>query len=84
MKILGYIASLFLTLSSVPQVLKTIKQGHSDGLSIGFLLLWLLGNLAMQVYILGTRGWDLPALSSFWASDVALAILLKYKFYPRK
>jgi len=84
MKILGYIAGILLAICSLPQVYKVIKDGNSNGISIWFLLIWVSGNISMQVYVINTRGWDFPYLISAWFSDICIFIMLKYKLYPRK
>ena len=81
---IGWIGSLMLGGCALPQVYKCWKEGNADGVSKGFLLLWLGGEILMQVYVIGKHGFDLPLLTNYWFNTVLRLIIGKYMFYSRK
>ena len=78
----GYIGSLAFALCALPQAFKSIGDGHSKGLSWGFLLLWLCGEVCTIVYSWGY--WLLPLLGNYVGNMIMLSIILYYKVFPRK
>jgi hypothetical protein len=60
----------------------SIRQGHSEGISKGFLLLWSLGEVFTLIYILPKA--DIPLLLNYSANIIFLIIIWKYKLFPRK
>ncbi len=79
---IGYISSIALAVCTVPEVIKSIKNGHSNGLSWGFLLLWYLGAICGIIYILPLR--LLPSMLNYVLSIFLLSIISWYKLFPRK
>ena len=49
-QILGVVGALILALASLPQALKSIVDGHSNGLSHGLLWMWFVGEILMLIY----------------------------------
>lgn len=49
---IGVIASLCFAISGVPQMIRSIKEGHSNGVSHGTIWLWLGGEALMFLYTL--------------------------------
>lgn len=81
--IIGYIAMACLIGSAVPQAIKTIKDGHADGLSVSYLVLLQVGFVLMISYLLATNP-VIPVLLNYVANIVVWAIPCYYKAYPRK
>ncbi len=81
---LGWLSSLLLSACSLPQVIQILREGHAEGLSKGFLFMWAAGNLLTQVYIITKFGMVMSLLSKYWANDVFLCIMIKYKLFPKR
>jgi uncharacterized protein with PQ loop repeat len=82
MDFVGYLGSICLAICSLPQCIMSIRQGHSEGISKGFLLLWSLGEVFTLIYILPKA--DIPLLLNYSANIIFLIIIWKYKLFPRK
>lgn len=81
MTAIGWLGSLCFAICGAPQALRSIRDGHSDGLSWGFLLLWFFGELFTLIYVLGHL--DYPLLANYTCNLVCLSVVLKYKLRPR-
>lgn len=84
MEIIGWIGSIAFTFCAVPQAYKSYKDGHSDGLSLYYLLLWLIGEIFTIAYIFAKGDVPIPLVANYVGNLFVLSIILKYKFYPRK
>ena len=80
-EIIGWLGAFFFAICAVPQVIQTLREGHSNGLSWLFLIFWLLGEIFMTVYVWPTG--DLPLLSNYLVNLVLTSIIFYYKVYPR-
>lgn len=78
-EMIGYIASLLFALCGLPLALQSYREKNSDHTPWSFLLMWLAGELLMQVYVLVKHGLDLPLLAQYWANTVFLLVILYYK-----
>lgn len=78
---IGYLGSICLAICGLPQCILSIKQGHSNGISIGFLILWSLGEIFTLIYIIPKS--DLPLLLNYSANIIFLVIIWKYRLFPR-
>lgn len=81
MELIGYIGSISLAICGLPQCIMSIKQGHSNGISLGFLLLWTIGEILTLVYILPKL--DIPLLLNYSANIIFLTVIWKYRLFPR-
>ena len=81
--ILGYIAMVCLITSFIPQVIKSIKDGHSAGVSLGFIMLALVGFVLMWLYIYLTTP-IIPVLLNYGFNSAMILVVLWYKLFPRK
>ncbi len=84
MNTLAIIATLFLALCPIQQTIRCIKEGHSDGLAGGGLLLWISGCSLMLIYLLINPGSDIYVILNFTMSLILSSIQNFYKFFPRK
>jgi len=75
---IGYIGSIMLAICGAPQAYKSYKEKHSDGISLGFLVLWTLGEIFTFIYI--TPKMDIPLMLNYGSNLVFLSIIWKYKF----
>ncbi len=80
---IGWMSSFFLSACSLPQVIRILKDGHANGLSTSFLVMWTAGNILTQIYIIVKFGMIMSLLSKYWCNDVFLCIMLKYKLFPK-
>jgi len=84
LEIIGIIAAICFALSALPQAIKAIKEGHSKGLSLITLLLWLFGEILMIIYTIFMYPNDYILFFNYLANIILLAIIFRYKVFPRK
>lgn len=82
-EIIGYIGSLCFAICGLPQAIKSWKDGNSEGLTVSFLVLWLLGEVFTIWYVLDTNK-EIPLLMNYSFNILLLLIIGKYKIWPRK
>lgn len=82
--LIGWIAGIMFALCGLPQAIQSYKQGNSDGVNLLFLYMWLIGEILMQFYIILKHGWDMPLLVNYWLNTILVAVVLKYKHFPRR
>lgn len=80
----GYIGAFLLAICAFPQAVMSIRQGHSRGLSHGFLICWYVGELLMLGFVLKTIGAHGPLFWNYFLNSVLLTIIVKYKYLERK
>jgi len=73
----GWLASVCFSLCSVPQAWESFKNGHSNGISWGFLLLWLIGEICAIIYVLPRR--DMPLLINYIVNAFFISVIIFYK-----
>jgi uncharacterized protein with PQ loop repeat len=78
-KLLGMLGSFALVIGSLPQVLKSIKDGHAKGLSLGTLICWIFGMGCMLVYVLIDHPGDLVLPINYGVNLLATLILFWYR-----
>lgn len=79
---IGWIGSWALALCGIPAALKSYKDGHSNGLSALFIALWFIGELLTLVYVWPKQDW--PLIFNYLANIGLVAVMARYKFWPRK
>jgi uncharacterized protein with PQ loop repeat len=79
--LIGYIGGILLAICGAPQAYLSYKQGHSDGISILFLLLWSFGEIFTLIYIIPKI--DIPLLLNYTSNLFFLLIIWKYKIFRR-
>jgi uncharacterized protein with PQ loop repeat len=77
MEIIGWIGSLMLSICGLPQAINSYRNKNSDGISWGFILLWLIGEIFLIIY-LGYRK-EYPLLFNCGLNVVLASIILFYK-----
>lgn len=80
--ILGYAAMFFLITAALPQVIKTVKEGHSEGLAGGYIVLLLIGFGLMTTYLFLTKP-VIPVITNYLFNILMILILGYYKLFPR-
>jgi len=81
---IGWIGGLLFAFCGLPQALKSFKDGHSNGISTLFLIMWLVGEILMQIYVILKHGFDMPLLVNYWVNTIFATIITYYKFKPRR
>jgi hypothetical protein len=82
--VLGAIGSFFLAVSGLPQAIKSYIDGHSKGMAGFTVLLWLWGEMLMLLYSMYFYGNDIVLVLNYFMNFLLVAIIFKYKYYPRK
>jgi len=80
---LGTIGALMLAFCAMPQAIMSWKQRHSDGMSAWTLGMWSLGEVLTTIYICLTS-MDVILLINYVANLCYLAVIIRYKLYPRR
>ena len=80
---IGWIGSLFLALSGMPQAFQCWRQGHARGLSLPTLLLWFIGEVCYVIATIGEFGMVAWLLTNYILNLMCISVMLKYWFYPR-
>lgn len=83
LSIIGFIGSLSMAIASIPQAVKCYTQGHARGVSLGTLLLWMVGILCMPTYLTIKNGPDFYVFLSYGVDFLSVGCILKYKFWER-
>lgn len=82
--IIGWIGSLCLAFSGVPQAYKCYCQGHSRGLSLPTLSLWFAGEICYIVATIGEFGLVAWLLFNYFMNLFCVSVMLWYWFRPRE
>jgi len=82
MNYLGYLGSLLLAFSGLPQAIKSYREGKTGDISHGLLWMWLSGEVLMFLYALPSL--DVPLLLNFGLNTVLVSIITWYRYFPRK
>lgn len=79
--LVGWLGAGFLTICSLPQGIKVVKDGTSRGLSRAFMWLWFFGEILTFTYIcVGNFSW--PLFANYATNLTLSVILLKYYYFP--
>jgi uncharacterized protein with PQ loop repeat len=79
-EVFGWAGGWLLALCGLPLALESYKNKHSEGISLVFLLVWLLGEIFMIIYVL-PQG-DGPILLNLFFNVLFISIVLYYKLRP--
>lgn len=79
--ILGWLGSICLAVSGIPQAWMSYKEKHAHGMSWAFLLLWAFGEIFALAYVYDKL--DLPLLLNYSVNILILAVILFYKISPK-
>lgn len=81
--LIGTIGVVLLALCALPQALKSIKQGHSQGITPFLLWPWLFGELFTFIYLIFQFPIDIILISNYAANIIFVGIITYYKYFPR-
>ena len=80
-QVAGWVYSLAFALSGLPQMIRSIKEGHSRGVADGTMLLWMTGEVAGLFYGFGLM--ELPIIFNCLLNTIFVGIIVKYRIFPR-
>lgn len=79
-EIFGWLGAFFFAICALPQALKSFYEKHSHGLSWGFLILWIGGEISTAIYVWPTG--DIPLLINYLGNLLLIAVIVWYKVFP--
>ena len=80
--ILGYFAMMCLVCAAVPQAIKAVKEGHSNGVAGAYIVLLLAGFTSMLIFLAISKPiW--PVMVNYAVNIVMMSIIGYYKLLPR-
>lgn len=77
LELTGWIGSIAFALSAAPQALKSIQDGHSDGIAGGMLTLWCIGEICSLVYVWPKK--HVPLIANYILNFIFLCVIIYYK-----
>ena len=84
MEIVGYLGAFLLAICAFPQMVMSIVDGHSRGLSSAFLLSWYFGEIFVLYYIYNTIGPNGPLYYNYLLNTIMITVIVRYKYWERK
>lgn len=83
-ELIGMVGVTCFALSGIPQAIKSIRDGHSNGISHGTIWLWLIGEFAMLDYAFVKYSNDMVLIINYLANFLVVAVIAFYKYKPKK
>ncbi len=77
MEIIGWLGSIMLSICGLPQAYDSFKKKNSDGISWGFILLWVFGEIFAVAYVIYKK--EYPIIFNCALNIVLAGIILYYK-----
>lgn len=81
--IIGWSGSVFLAICGAPQALKSIREGHSRGVSASFLMLWLGGELCYLYSTAAKFGLVSWLVFNYVGNIVFVLVIIYFALFPR-
>lgn len=81
LEIIGWLGSICLAISGLPQAWMSYKDRHSRGISWSFILLWAFGEIFALGYVWDKL--DLPLITNYVTNILVLAVIMYYKINPK-
>lgn len=81
--IIGWIGASAFAVSGLPQAIKSVKDGHANGVANGMIILWLIGEGAMLMYSGLKYTNDFALLTNYVLNAILVLIIARYKYFPR-
>lgn len=74
---IGWIGSILLAFCAIPQAWHSFENKHSNGITWGFLNMWMFGEILTLIYILPSMTW--PLIFNYSANIFFLSVIMYYK-----
>lgn len=81
MDVVGFAAALAFAVSSLPQAVLTLRQGHTQGMTGGMITLWWVGSALMLIYSLD-KTW--VYILNYSCNLAMCSVFIYYMLWPRK
>lgn len=81
--LIGWIGTILLSSAGLPQLYKTLKDGHALGIHLYYLLFIFFGLISMIIYVMLTNH-SIQLLFSYGFQLIVFSILLYKKKFPNK
>ena len=81
--VVGWIGAAAFGFCGLPQAIKVVRDEHADGLDMGFLMLWTLGEIC-TFYAVAVGHAEPFLIANYVANAVFLGVIWSYKLKPRK
>jgi hypothetical protein len=82
-KFFGLVGTLAFLLSAFPQMVRSVHDGHSRGVSGGTIALWLTGEIMMLVYTVGALNSDALLVCNYLVNTLFVGAIAWLKVFPR-
>lgn len=82
--VIGWIGSICFAACGIPQAIRCVQQGHANGLSPWFLILWLIGEVCYVAAVLMQFGWVWWMMVNYIINLICLLVLCRYRFWPKE
>ena len=79
---IGWLGSFFFAICGIPQAWESYKAKNSDGISHGFLWLWILGEVFTLFYIMAQETVLIPLVANYLFNLLSLMVIIYYKYSP--
>jgi MtN3 and saliva related transmembrane protein len=77
---IGWVGSFLLAFCGLPQCIKSWREKNSDGISLGFILSWTIGEVLLLFYVLPKN--DIVLIMNYTINIFFCAVILFYKWKP--
>jgi len=81
---LGYLATALFIIASLFQMIRSVKEGHSKGVSHGMIWLLITGFIIMCFYVPFHLGWDGVLMTAYIGQLLIWSVIGKYKYFPKQ
>jgi len=78
----GWVGGILLAVCAAPQAVLCHKNGHSNGISLSFLLMWFFGEIFLTIYVFPKMHY--PLIANYILNIFIAGIILWYKIKPRE
>jgi len=82
-EIIGWLGTISLAICGFPQMIKSVKDGHATGISLSFIMLWLVGEILCTIYVT-YKDFDIIQLCNYIFNIFVISIIFEYKIFPRE
>lgn len=79
-EIIGTIGAISLAICGAPQALKCWQTKSAEGVSLGFLILWAVGEVCMVAYTVMALDSNALLLANYLANGAFLSVIAYYKY----
>lgn len=82
LELIGWIGSIAFAICALPQAYQSYKDGHSNGVTWGLIVLWWIGEWCSLIYVIPMMKW--PLIANYVGNIVFVGIITYYKIWKRR